>query len=293
MSKALSLRRKGQLPLSVATSIAIESLLNMSPTEDASPHVRVPKGDRKPIVDFKELWINLRTLLRNIDGAIDPDISNDASPRDYYKVVLEEIQILENLISELPEMQRPVLKFYTKTYHSLSRIWPNALFRDVTAPRLQVYATMENNVMADLLEDLRRGTLRAESVFSEDCYLTIAERSALISHFPIDLLLVKHGKFQALVESHTGAIKDRSEWNTKLRDGKKYPRIPFDRAMVQIFGDKENMLSPQTMQIRKKMAELSEKHNWNALTTRDRILFCVKQENEPVLYNLIKACYAN
>ena len=98
MSKALSLRRKGQLPLSVATSIAIESLLNMTPTEDASPHVRVPKGDRKPIVDFKELWINLRTLLRNIDGAIDPDISNDASPRDYYKVVLEEIQILENLI---------------------------------------------------------------------------------------------------------------------------------------------------------------------------------------------------
>ena len=55
MSKALSLRRKGQLPLSVATSIAIESLLNMTPTEDASPHVRVPKGDRKPSIDFKEL----------------------------------------------------------------------------------------------------------------------------------------------------------------------------------------------------------------------------------------------
>ena len=49
MSKALSLRRKGQLPLSVATSIAIESLLNMTPTEDASPHVRVPKGDRNPL----------------------------------------------------------------------------------------------------------------------------------------------------------------------------------------------------------------------------------------------------
>jgi lipopolysaccharide/colanic/teichoic acid biosynthesis glycosyltransferase len=74
-------------------------------------------------------------------------------------------------------------------------------------------------------------------------------------------------------------------------DGNKYPRIPFDRAMVQIFGDKENMLSPQTIQIRKRLGAISEKYHWNPTTTRDRVIFCVEQEKEPVLLELVKDCY--
>ena len=113
----------------------------------------------------------------------------------------------------------------------------------------------------------------------------------MISPFPVDLVLTKGNRFENLVESHTGAIKPQQEWNTKLRDGNKYPRIPFDKAMIQIFGDKENMLSPQTMAIRKRLAAVSEKYHWNPMTTRDRVVFCVGQEHEPVLLQLIKDCY--
>ena len=60
--------------------------------------------------------------------------------------------------------------------------------------------------------------------------------------------------------------------------------------MIQIFGDKENMLSPQTLKIRQRLAAISEKYQWNALTTRERIIFC-EQEHEPVLLKLIKDCY--
>jgi hypothetical protein len=292
MSKALSNRMKGQLPLSIATSIAFESLLNMEPPLDAPVYVRRPKGHTKPIVGFEQIWINLRTLIRNIDGAIDNNVNNDASPMDYYRVVLEEMAVIQNIVNEINDVARPEIHYYMKNYDSLTKVWRHALFREVTAPRLKVYAALENNILTHITEDIKRGILSAVQVHSEDCYATnTSSKAALISHFPVDLILVKGERFAALVESHTGAIKKREEWNTKFRDGSKYPRIPFDRGMIQIFGDKENMLSPQTLKIRQRLAAISEKYQWNALTTRERIIFCVEQEHEPVLLKLIKDCY--
>lgn len=291
MSKALTTRKMGQLPLSIATSIAFESLLNMEPSPDAPAWVRRPSGSIEPIKKIGELWINLRTLLRNIDGAIDSEVLNESSPMDYYRVLVSEITAIQAIVNDIPLEQRPKLHFYTKSYENLSRIWPHALFRDVTAPKLKVYSVLENNVMSYFAEDIKKGIYDQDYIVIADCYLTPGLRPSLISHFPIDLVLTKGNKFEALIESHTGAIKRREEWHTKLRDGNKYPRIPFDKAMVQIFGDKENMLSPQTMQIRKTLAAISEKYQWNPTTTRDRVTFCVGQEHEPVLLQLVKDCY--
>lgn len=293
MNKALGTRMLGQFPLSVATSIAFESLFNMQPSADAPEWVRRPTGSIEPIKGIGELWINLRTLLRNIDGAIDKDALNNASPMDYYRVLVSEMSTIQAILNDLPVEQRPLLRFYTKSYQSLSRIWPQALFRDVTAPKLKIYAALENNVMSYFADDLKKGVYQPDLVIIADCNLHPGNRAALISHFPVDLVLTKGNRFVKLVESHTGAIKQREDWYTKLRDGNKYPRIPFDKAMVQIFGDKENMLSPQTMQIRKTLAAISEKYHWNPMTTKDRITFCVEQEHEPILSKLVKDCYRN
>lgn len=291
MSKALSTRMMGQLPLSIATSVAFESLFNMEPPADAPSWVRRPSGSIEPIKRIGQLWINLRTLLRNIDGAIDSEVINEASPLDYYRVLVSEMTAIQALVNDIPQEQRPTLHFFSKSYETLTKLWPQALFRDVTAPRLKVYAVMENNVMSYFAEDIKKGIFNQEQVVIVDSYLHPGLRPSLLSHFPVDLVLTKGNKFEALVESHTGAIKRKEEWYTKLRDGNKYPRIPFDKAMVQIFGDKENMLSPQTIQIRKRLGAISEKYHWNPTTTRDRVIFCVEQEHEPVLLQLVKDCY--
>lgn len=289
MNKSLAERHLGQLPLSIATSIAFESLLNMEPSENASEHVRKPKGDKQPISEFNTIWINLRTLLRNIDGAIDKDAEKNASPRDYYHVLLSEISTIDGIISNLPYEINVV--YYAKSFNSLTTIWKQALFRDVTAPRLKVFSVIERNVLDFLVDDIKKEILNKDKFIMADCFIHIKDNSALLSHFPIDLLLRRGGKFKALIESHTGAIKYKKDWNTKLRDGKKYPRIPFDSAMIQIFGDSQNMLSPQSKQIREKLASMSEKYQWHPLTTKERILFCTKQEHEHVLLQLLKDCY--
>ena len=291
MNKALGTRMLGQLPLSIATSIAFESLLNMDPAADAPAWVRRPSGPKQPIRQHQELWINLRTLLRNVDGAINPEVENIASPLDYYRALVSEIAAIETIVGEIPAEERPRTVYFTKSYENLTRIWPQALFRDVTAPKLKVYAVLENNVMSYFAEDIKKGIYPQDKVIIADSFLSPGHRAALISHFPVDLVLTKGNKFEALVESHTGAIKLKQDWHTKLRDGNKYPRVPFDKAMVQIFGDKENMLSPQTMQIRKAVAAISEKYHWSPMTTRDRVIFSIEQEHEPVLLKLVKDCY--
>lgn len=291
MSKALTSRMMGQLPISIATSVAFESLLNMEPPSDAPPWVRRPSGSVQPIRRQKELWINLRTLLRNIDGAINPEVENLTSPLDYYRALVAEMATIETIVNELPAEERPKTIYFTKSYENLSRIWPNALFRDVTAPKLKVFAVLENNVMSYFADDIRKGVFAQDKVIIADSYLSPGIRAALISHFPVDLVLTKGNKFELLVESHTGALKLKQEWYTKLRDGNKYPRIPFDKAMVQIFGDKENMLSPQTLAIRKRLGVISEKYRWSPMTTRDRVIFSIEQEHEPVLLKLVKDCY--
>lgn len=291
MSKALTSRMMGQLPISIATSVAFESLLNMEPPSDAPPWVRRPSGSVQPIRRQKELWINLRTLLRNIDGAINPEVENLTSPLDYYRALVAEMATIETIVNELPAEERPKTVYFTKSYENLSRIWPNALFRDVTAPKLKVFAVLENNVMSYFADDIRKGVFAQDKVIIADSYLSPGIRAALISHFPVDLVLTKGNKFELLVESHTGALKLKQEWYTKLRDGNKYPRIPFDKAMVQIFGDKENMLSPQTLAIRKRLGVISEKYRWSPMTTRDRVIFSIEQEHEPVLLKLVKDCY--
>lgn len=289
MNKVLNERHLGQLPLSIATSIAFESLLNMEPSENASEYVRRPEGGNPPIESFKTIWINLRTLLRNIDGAIDKDAERSASPLDYYHVLLAEISTIDGIIkNSYPEVK---IMYFAKTYDSLTKIWKQALFRDVTAPKLKIFSVIERNVLNFISEDIKKNVLNKDNFILADCYLHIENDSALFSHFPVDLILRKGGKFKALVESHTGAIKEKKDWNTKLRDGKKYPRIPFDAAMIQIFGDSQNMLSPQTKAIREKLSAMSEKYNWHPLTTKDRIIFCTKLEHEHVLLQLLKDCY--
>lgn len=282
MSNALGNRAQGQIPISIATSLALESLFGIMEDKPKTP---------APILKFDALWINMRTLIRNIDGAIESGLNHNTGPLEYYKAMFSEMRIISAKISELGE-NAPALKFYASSYKSLSRRWPKAMIRENTSDRAIRYAKLENTVLGFIDEDIKAQRLSKEIVALYDMDLALhCKAGALISHLPIDLLLATHGHFDALVESHTGAIKKKSDWNTKLRDGRKHPRIPFDKGMIQLFGDSANMLSPQTLDIRKKMDEIAEKFNWNSLTTKERILLCVKGSNEPILYELVKAAY--
>lgn len=303
MTNALRTRELGQFPVSIATSLALEGALGIldqdglqeepieqEGSEEDSTKAPPKKDKAVPISDFEVLYIDLRTLLRNIDGAVQSGVVNTASPMDYYKVLFTEVQVIDSILANLNP--RPHLKFFASTYRSFTGVWPHALFRENTSDRAKLYSRLENLCLEYISGDIKKGLLSAEHVEIFDTRIELRDKKALLlSHYPVNLLLSWPESFTGLLESHTGAIKRRSEWNTKLRDGKKYPRIPFDKGMIQVFGDSANMLGPQTLAARRKLAELSEKHKWNALTSKSLILTHVRMANEPVLLDLLKKVY--
>lgn len=304
MTNALRTRELGQFPVSIATSLALEGALGIldqdpmgdeglvdNPESGGRPRKSPFEKDKPvPITDFDTLYIDLRTLLRNIDGAIQSGVVNSASPMDYYKVLFTEVQVIDSIVAKLNP--RPTLKFFASTYRSFTSMWPHALLRENTSDRAKLYSRLENICLDYISNDIKKGLLSADHFEIYDTRISLnSGKALLLSHYPVNLLLSWPESFTGLLESHTGVIKRRAEWNTKLRDGKKYPRIPFDKGMIQVFGDSANMLSPQTLAARRKLAELSEKHKWNALTTKSLILSHVRMANEPVLMDLLRKVY--
>lgn len=282
MSRAVALRTLGEIPTSIATSQAIQALFGeLEGSIKSTP----------PILSYKEVWINLRTMIRNIDGAIPNTVVNNVSVKAYYEALFSEIQIILSKFQSLGD-KAPNLYFYTLTYKSLKFVWPNAIIKETTAPKMIVYEKLENDVLSHIAQDIKSGALSSKSIQILDTKIPVgSDKSVLLSHFAVDLLLTTGTPFEALVESHTGAIKKKPEWNTKLKDGKKHERIPFDKCTVQLFGDSAGLLAPQPSDIRTKMDEIAEKSKWNSLTTRDRVLLCVDQANVPLLLTLVKGCY--
>ena len=88
---ALSGREKGQLPISIATSLALEGAFGI--LED-HPNVN------PPIHRFEALYINLRTLLRNIAGSVDADTNAVLTAEDLSATLVNELQIIEAAVKQ-------------------------------------------------------------------------------------------------------------------------------------------------------------------------------------------------
>ena len=116
-------------------------------------------------------------------------------------------------------------------------------------------------------------------------------RATLITHYPVDLLARYNFTELHLLESHTGAIKNPSMWNTKLQNGRDIPNIPFDRATLQVFGDGV-MYRPMNMKIRKAFIEMAEKHQWSAATTEALVKHSAKSAKDPFLGQFVNGLYS-
>lgn len=273
----LANRAQGQFPLSVPTSLAIESMLGINPdlpTEAPEIHNR------------QLLMVNVRTLLRNLYGCVE---TNDRPLLDEYTIaemISSEMRTIESLISEYSD-GRCDARFYYCSYTDASRKFSRALIKPVRTPAQQFYWKMEKTVMKFLFEDFKSGP--AVTKFVTDFEATHAS-ALIITHYPVDLL--QRYKFSALslLESHTGVIKPPIMWNTKLQNGKETPDIPFDRMTLQMFGD-GIMFSPMPIKIRTRVLEVSKKDRWTPASTKDYVIASITERRDPALEMLVKDLY--
>lgn len=282
---AIHERTRGKLPVSIATSLALEGITgqhdNIEPTKPLPLH----KADA--------LWFNLRTLFRNIYGAIPKDDLVKYSDVNFVDTLFEEMLIIRSYIDSNAERPTKVM-FYTCSYKSLARVFKKGKFKSPSTDRQKLLAQLEQNIMDQAVARYteQKSNIVVDNLFSYDSSIQMdKEKCFIVTHLPMDLLLCSGYKELFLLESHTGILKDRRLWNTKLTNGKNHMNIPFDKMSIQIFGDGNGGVFSPIGQYRAVILKIAEQFNWNALTTPDRVKETIRMAHEPILAAEVREMY--
>lgn len=253
-------REVGNLPLSIGTSLAVEVIGGGS--EETPPS---PEREFLP----EELWINLRTLFRNLYNGMNPELRRGVLGSHFIPTMLQEIEQIFTYVSDVRQDQTKVI-FYHCSYRSMGREFPRAKLKEASTELQRLYAALEYEVCETILKEHKE----TFDIRTFDIKIIGSSRHAwVMTHAPVDLLWNRSFSKLVLLESHTGALKTRTQWYTKLTNGKELHRIPFNRLSLQIFGDNSTHFLSMPQAFKKPLLELSEQYHWTQATTMEKIRY--------------------
>jgi hypothetical protein len=256
-SQSIAERVIGQYPLSIATSLAMESICGIHPEKPVS---------KPPILVYPQIWININTLYRNFMGSLEKSAATAVGPMDIAQSLFVEMDSIEAIIKDLTSDKTKVFFYYCK-YKDIDKKYKHAIFRtDNTQKQIEYSLTRVKTMMILLKYHPERFQIFDLKIHPQG----IPPKALIMTHNAYDLLSAKFFSQLTLLESHTGNIKEKGQFYTKYCDGKNLIQIPFREDLIQVFGDNE-IFKPMSSRIRNELLEIATKYKWSQVTTRDRI----------------------
>ncbi|WP_257291132.1 hypothetical protein [Endozoicomonas sp. ONNA1] len=212
----------------------------------------------------KEAWFNVRTLFRNLYSAIenkDREVTSDQLVADLH----EEILFIKDFVSRITYNQvNPQFYFcYGKT------LFDRFPLAKVKIPRTELqikHDVLDNETFKGLVE-LEVGD---EILLFEHPIAGNSQAVVMVTHQPIDLLLNKRFQTITLLESHTGRLKSKAFWNTKLSGGTHTDWLPFNYLTLQVCGDRSTFNS-MSRNVKADLFKLAKTRGWHSLTTNAKV----------------------
>ncbi len=266
----LAKRVKDNLPISVGTSLAIEAL----------------KENQR----YDSIWINVRTLYRNILHSIEDKDQRElflapanrkAAARAIGTAISQEKVVIENFLNG----RVGGVRLYLLGYTDLAKKFPNAKLKVPTTDNQKNYWGLMDEVIDVVLGDDYDQDIRWDKGSELEGEET---KSVIITNHAVDLLSRTKFRELRLLESHTGAIKSKSQWYTKLSDGKLLSNIPFNRFTIQVFGDGPFQFERWGHKFRTEIVGLARESRWTPVTTLDRIRFCLGRMHDKYSGEMLK-----
>jgi hypothetical protein len=169
--------------------------------------------------------------------------------------------------------------FYFCDFSDFSRQFPNAKLKTRKTAKQEIAHALEIDVFKAFYKPKALPTDLTLNYY-DTIFKDRGEKVALLTHLPVDLLWRAQFKELTLLESHTGALKKRAAWYSKLTGGSQMTRIPFNRLTLQVFG--ENLyFSAMLPGIRNRVLEMAEKDQWTSVTTDERIRASIQKLYDP------------
>ena len=278
MSRILAERVISAYPVSVATSLALESLFPTTAPSIDPDRIKPPVVDMKP---FKQFYINIDTLYRNIVGACKREDAIRLHPIEIAECIAQELELIESLLLNEGRGQCKLVP-YMSDYEFNNRNYPHAIFKGISTDSQKQYAQM----LLATKQTIKRNYL-VKDLLSFKCKLEGKHiPTLLLSHCAFDLVSSKVFSSLQLIESHTGILKGPYQWYTKYTDGKNLPMIPFTEGFLQIFGDSEHFrVWPH--KAREIIKNIATQNNWTQLTTAAKYRTNLQTIPDPALKILV------
>ncbi len=272
-------KTQGKFRLSIGTSLAIETLFGINDL--------VPASHPLPYTKYDYIFVNVRTLVRNLYGAVQKELKTTWNRDQYLREIVEELTILPEIINDNSKGKLSLV-YYVDSYRRLSRIYPNAILKQSKAVGQQLYDAVETFVIADILKSAKNGNM---NIMVGDCNLQLPpkERSLILTHQVVDLIPYVGNSNVHLLESHTGAIKDYTRWYTKL-NGKELQRIPFNRFTIQVFGDGRHFAGLSS-KYKKALLAFADVKRWNQTTTEKVIRYQLGSMQDKEVLGTLKTLF--
>lgn len=272
-------RDVGQIPVSIGTSLAFEGLLGIHPNQPRQP---------TNVKTIQTVWINLRTMARNLFEAVPTEKSLNVDYTNAVSVLLTEVQTIPVALAQQGYTGK--IRYYLASKDAPKWAFPKANFKVPKTPKQIAYDMFERFVSIELLQQMKALKL---DVMEIDTKPKSGEGVvAILTHYPHELLWKPQFSRLLLLESHTGKLKTYNEWYTKLNGLKSkdvdYP-MPFTEFTIQVFGDGQT-LDSQPRKIREELKELSKTKKWTGITTPDKLYHDVMNGSKELkdMYKLLR-----
>lgn len=283
MFDAISSRTVSALPLSIGTSLALESVFDaINPPID--PNRVIPQ--HIDILDYDQLIVNVGTLFRNMYNAVDRSALKMLTASDLADEIVVEMNQITDLVNGYSNSRVETI-FYICSYSDLtSRFTMGNLRLPRTALQLaysNLYLETLNIISRRSKNNQIREVIEYKSKFSNPI-----KKALLISHFPLDLLNVDKFKKLDLLESHTGLLKKVPDWHTKYYDGRDLNMLPFNGILLTVFGD-DHHFRPQSKAMKEAVLTLAIEKKWTCLSKSREIVNSIKTMKDHALRDALLA----
>lgn len=217
--------------VNIATGLMLESVMDTT-SDRIDDSRKIP--NKVNLKNYKKWYFNLSSFINNVINSFDKDtvdriINNDTKHYKLaYERVLVEIDIVHNLLNENVEVvyynieykkYKPILNpIDTKTKSGKLSIVVAKMFKEVESYLLK------NNMYLKYINTVDRFKFESNSLITTS----------------IGLDLIQAPDSVHLLEYHTGVLKKRDLWYTKV---KVKDRIPFEELLVLAYGDKKGIIN--------------------------------------------------
>lgn len=269
-SEAIAMRVTNAANISVGTSLALETIVPHWPVFDPA-RAAPPKVS---LHAYTRVYFNMLTLLRNIHNAIPREVRDSVNSQSLGETLAEEAW---EVVSAVQNSSAGACKgfIYYPSYFGISLKYPMGKLRVPTTPKQKaIHALFDDaaSVAAKILETNHKEHFKR---FKVDLEPGSFGSTLLMTHYSIDLLSEhRFGKCE-LLESHTGVVKKKNMWYTKLFGGKNYPNMPFNSLTLQVLGD-DHQFHPWESKVKNALVEMSKQHRWSWATTKSKMALDIR-----------------